>query len=167
MTRSLLAALTAAVLVFGFGAPAVLATPEKKAETLTEVRHYVVEVFEDVVPCLGDDVYTITTMNRILAEHTTFHPTSGIGSGSFVEVGTFVAIPRDNASLPTYTGRFTGHFGGDNRHLEEGTSRERGTITIMGTGSDGSTFHFREVIHAVGDEATGELLSGFDKVLCK
>ena len=51
--------------------------------------------------------------------------------------GTFVAVPLDDASLPSYTGKLT-IWGGFNAN---GTS-VNGTFTfnVRGTGSDGSSF---------------------------
>ena len=56
---------------------------------------------------------------------------------TFTQTGTFVAVPRDDPSLPTYTGKFTiwGNFNQNGK-----TANSTFTFTAHGTGSDGSTF---------------------------
>ena len=56
---------------------------------------------------------------------------------TFTQTGTFVAVPRDDPSLPTYTGKFTiwGNFNQNGK-----TANSTLTFTAHGTGSDGSTF---------------------------
>jgi hypothetical protein len=56
---------------------------------------------------------------------------------TFTDTGTFVAVPLNDPSLPSYTGKFT-TWGGFN---DNGTS-VNGTFTfnVRGTGSDGSSF---------------------------
>src|SRR5918993_412074 len=63
------------------------------------------------------------------------------------ETGTFVAVPLEDPSLPSYTGKFT-IWGGFNQNGK--TVNGTFTFTAHGTGSDGSTFknhateHFNE-----------------------
>ena len=67
---------------------------------------------------------------------------------TFTQTGTFVAVPLDDPSLPSYTGKFT-IWGGFNAN---GTT-VNGTFTfnLHGTGSDGSTFNTHEVITSTPD----------------
>ena len=91
----------------------------------------------DVVPTCegGGPLYTVTTtVNRI------FHITAfddGRSHETFTDTGTFVAVPLENPSLPSYTGKLTvwGGFNANGKAVN-GTF----TFNIRGTGSDGSTF---------------------------
>jgi hypothetical protein len=57
---------------------------------------------------------------------------------TFTQTGTFVAVPLEDPSLPSYTGKFTvwGNFN-QNGNTVNGTF----TFNVRGTGSDGSTFN--------------------------
>ena len=58
--------------------------------------------------------------------------------------GTFVAVPVDDPSLPSYTGTFT-VWGGFNANGK--TVNGTFTMTVHGTGSDGSSFKVHETDH--------------------
>jgi hypothetical protein len=53
----------------------------------------------------GGPLYTFTTTTNRVERSTTFD--DGRIHGIIVETGTFVAVPREDPSLPTYTGKFT------------------------------------------------------------
>ena len=70
---------------------------------------------------------------------------SGLGPHeTFTQTGTFVAVPVDDPSLPTYTGKFMiwGAFNANGKTVN-GTF----TFTAHGTGSDGSAFKVHETDH--------------------
>jgi hypothetical protein len=91
----------------------------------------------DVVPSCegGGPLYTITTTSNLVEHTTTFD--DGRVHETFTQTGTFVAVPLEDPSLPSFTGKFT-TWGGFNQN---GTT-VNGTFTfnVRGTGSDGSTF---------------------------
>jgi len=134
-------ALTAGLLFVG--------TPAFAAPPVTETTHQkgVVETFDDVFPTCegGGPLYTITTTSNRVEHTTTF--ADGRIHATFTDTGTFVAVPRDDPSLPSLTGKFTiwGGFNANGKTLN-GTF----TFSVRGTGSDGSTFkihlteHFNE-----------------------
>jgi hypothetical protein len=140
LRRSLLGLLVLALLLVG--APAFAQPPPV---TTTTVEHNVTETFVDVVPTCTENpdapLYQITlTYNEV--EHTT-----DFGDGrvheTFTQTGTFVAVPLEEG-LPTFTGKFTiwGGFNANNK-VVNGTF----TITVHGTGSDGSTFKYHDTEH--------------------
>ena len=103
LRRSLLGLLVLGLVLVG--APAFAQPPPV---TTTTVEHNATETFIDVVPsCTVDPnapTYEITlTYNEV--EHIT-----DFGDGrvheTFTQTGTFVAVPVDDPSLPTYTGKF-------------------------------------------------------------
>jgi hypothetical protein len=116
-----------------FGGTAVAAPPE----TTTTTQKNLVDTFVDVVPSCegGGPLYTITTTSNSV-EHTTVFD-DGRVHATFTDTGTFVAVPLNDPSLPSYTGKST-TWGGFN---DNGTS-VNGTFTfnVRGTGSDGSSF---------------------------
>jgi hypothetical protein len=116
MVRRLVVGLMAAGLLL-VGAPAFAQPPV----TETTVQKNLVETFVDVVPSCeeGGPLYTITT------------------TSNFTQTGTFVAVPLEDPSLPSYTGKFT-VWGGFNQNGK--TVNGTFTFTAHGTGSDGSTF---------------------------
>ncbi|TDO27245.1 hypothetical protein EV643_1645 [Kribbella sp. VKM Ac-2527] len=104
-------------------------------ETVTEKN--VVETFVDVVPSCegGGPAYTITTTSNRVSHITAFD--DGRIHATFTDTGTFVAVPLEDPSLPSYTGKFTAWGGfNDNGGAVNGTF----TFNVRGTGSDGSTF---------------------------
>jgi hypothetical protein len=139
MLRRLFACvLTAGLLLIG--------TPAYGQPPVTETVHEtgVVETFEDVVPSceVGGPVYVVTTTSNRVFHTTEFE--DGRMHVTFTDTGTFVAVPRDDPSLPSFTGKFTA-WGGFNANgkVVNGTF----TFTARGTGSDGSTFRVNLVEH--------------------
>jgi hypothetical protein len=142
MVRRLLVGVMAAGLLL-VGAPAFAQPPV----TTTNVQKNLVETFVDVVPSCegGGPLYTITTTSNLVEHTTTFD--DGRMHETFTQTGTFVAVPLENPSLPSYTGKFK-TWGGFNQN----GSTVNGTFTfnVRGTGSDGSSFtnhvtdHFNE-----------------------
>jgi hypothetical protein len=122
------------------GAPAFAAPP------VTETNHAkgLVETFVDVVPSCegGGPLYTITTTSNAVEHTTTFD--DGRIHATFTQTGTFVAVPLDDPSLPSYTGKFT-VWGGFNQNGT--TVNGTNTFNVRGTGSDGSTFSSSQVQH--------------------
>ena len=141
MRRALVAALAAGLLTV-LTAGTAAAAPE----TTTETQRGLVETFVDVVPTCDNSApapYTITTTSNFVSHETTFD--DGRFHGTFTQTGTFVAVPLEDPSLPTYTGKFT-TWGGFNQNSD---SVVNGTFTfsVRGTGSDGSTFSVNQVEH--------------------
>ena len=67
-----------------------------------------VETFVDVVPSCepeGGPLYTITTTSNLVEHETVFD--DGRVHATFTQTGKFSAVPLENPSLPSYTGRFT------------------------------------------------------------
>ena len=139
MIRRLLVGLMAAGLLL-VGAPAFAQPPVNT----TTVQKNLVETFVDVVPSCeeGGPLYTITTTSN-LVEHTTVFD-DGREHDTFTQTGTFVAVPLEDPSLPSFTGKFTvwGGFNANNQ-VVNGTF----TFNVRGTGSDGSTFSVNNSEH--------------------
>jgi hypothetical protein len=140
MTRRLVA--MAAVTL---AAVAVPSGPASAAPTTTTTHeHGVVETFVDVVPTCegGGPEYTITTTANTHEHVTAF--ADGRVHEVFGATGRFTAVPLEDQSLPSYTGRFStsGSFH-ENRRSAGGTF----TFNVHGTGSDGSTFKNHNVDH--------------------
>ena len=132
------------VLVTGFlvllAGPAAYAAPPT---TTTNHEKGLVEIFVDVLPtCEGGPEYTITTTANTIEHETIFD--DGRVHATFTQTGTFTAVPLDDPSLPSYTGKFT-IWGGFNAN----GSTVNGTFTfnVRATGSDGSTFSNHIVDH--------------------
>ena len=130
------------------GATALLftASPALAADvtTTTHTHQGVVRSFVDVVPSCqgGGPKYNITTTSNSVAHRTLF--ADGRRHITFTSTGTFVAAPRDDASLPNYTGKFTQWFGYNvNGKVVAGTD----TFSVRGTGSDGSGFQMHSSHH--------------------
>ena len=130
MVRRLLVGLMAAGLLL-VGAPAFAQPPV----TETTVQKNLVETFVDVVPTCegGGPLYTITTTSNFIEHTTTFD--DGRIHATFTQTGTFVAVPLEDPSLPSYTGKVTiwGGFNQSNQ-VVNGTF----TFNLHATGSDGS-----------------------------
>jgi len=140
MLRRLTVVLLAALALFlGLAGPA-SATPV--TETVTAKG--VVETFVDVVPTCegGGPLYTVTTTTNVISHVTAFD--DGRSHETFTQTGTFVAVPLEDPSLPSYSGKLT-IWGGFNAN----GSTVNGTFTfnIRGTGSDGSSFSNHSVDH--------------------
>jgi hypothetical protein len=112
--------------------------------TETNTQKDLVETFVDVVPTCegGGPLYTITTTSNLVEHETVFD--DGRVHATFTQTGTFTAVPLEDPSLPSYTGKFT-VWGGFNQN----GSTVNGTFTfnVRGTGSDGSTFSNSNVDH--------------------
>jgi hypothetical protein len=139
MVRRLLVGLVAAGLLL-VGAPAFAQPPV----TETTVQKNLVETFVDVVPTCegGGPLYTITTTSNFIEHTTTFD--DGRIHVTFTQTGTFVAVPLEDPSLPTYTGSFT-IWGGFNQNNQSATGTF--TFSARGKGSDGSRFTFHTTEH--------------------
>ena len=143
MIRRALIGVLAAGLITVFTAGTAAAAPP---ETTTANQHGLVETFVDVVPtsnCVEEGpLYTITTTTNLVEHTTTFE--DGSEHDTFTQTGTFVAVPLEDPSLPSYTGRVT-IWGGFNAN---GTT-VNGTFTfnLRATGSDGSTISTHQVDH--------------------
>jgi hypothetical protein len=129
--RSVVGLLAAGLLLTA--APALAQPPV----TETTVEKNLVETFVDVVPTCegGGPLYTITTTSNLVEHTTTFD--DGRIHATFTQTGTFVAVPLEDPSLPSFTGRFT-VWGGFNQNGK--TVNGTFTFTARGQGSDGSTF---------------------------
>ena len=113
-------------------------------QTETTTQKNVVETFVDVVPsCVGGGpLYTITTTSNSIEHSTVFD--DGRVHATFTQTGTFVAVPLNNPSLPSFTGKFT-TWGGFND--SGGAVNGTDTFNVRGTGSDGSSFSNHVVDH--------------------
>ena len=139
--RALMGAL-AAGLIMVFTAGTATAAPE----TTTTHEHGLVDTFVDVVPTCDNSapaLYTITTTSNLVEHETVF--ADGRVHATFTQTGKFVAVPLSDASLPSFTGRFTtwGNFNQNSDSVVNTTF----TFSIRGTGSDGSTFSVNQVAH--------------------
>ncbi len=152
-------------IVAAIGAGLVLALPAAAngagAVSFTQTFHNATDSFPSPNPCTGVSGTVTVIYNGVF--HVTML-TSGIGAGTFwatgTQTGTFTFAPDDPAQ-PTFAGRFTAWFG-DNNNLRNGS--ETSTFSIRGTGSDGSTLNFHEVMHA-SVSASGAV-NTFDKPTC-
>ena len=131
------------------------------AVSFTQTFHNATDSFPSPNPCTGASG-TVSVIYNGVFHVTTL--TSGIGAGTFwatgTQTGTFTFTPND-PTQPSFTGRFTAWFG-DNNNLKNGS--ETSTMSIRGTGSDGSTLTFHEVMHA-SVSASG-VVNTFDKPRC-
>jgi hypothetical protein len=104
----------------------------------TVTLHGVTETFPDVNPCTGDPGMVTVTYNAVFHE-------SGDAAGGFhltgTQTGTFEFVP-DDATQPSFTGRFTVWFGGNIGANGEGFWQ---TFSVTGYGSDGSMLQFNAV----------------------
>jgi hypothetical protein len=128
-------------LAFGLGLGVAPASAADPPETTTTHQKGLVETFVDVVPtCDGSGaLYEITTTSN-LVEHETVFP-DGRVHATFTQTGTFVAV---NPTLPDFSGKFTiwGNFNFNGK-----TANSTFTLTVHGTGDDGSTFKHHETAH--------------------
>lgn len=134
--------------------PAALAAG--KPETFTEHERDFTDTFVDVICIDGVEQDAEISIVESGVFHGTFGPDGTLHvTGTFV--GRFVAEPLD-ASLPTYTGRYTVWFGENQNANVDNTTF---TFAATGTGSDGSKVNFGGVDHLTAgsiawDEDTGE-----------
>jgi hypothetical protein len=151
MVRRLLVGLVAAGLLL-VGAPAFAQPPVTETTVLKDL----VETFVDVVPTCEEDAppYTVTTTSNFI-EHTTIFDDGRIHA-TFTQTGTVdAAVPLEDPSLPSYSGRFT-VWGGFNQNGK--TVNGTFTFTAHLTGSDGSTVktHFTEHFNQRPDGTVNE-----------
>jgi hypothetical protein len=141
MVRRLLVGLLATGLLL-VGAPAFAQPPV----TETTVQKNLVDTFVDIVPttnCAEEGpLYTITTTTNLVEHTTTFD--DGRVHETFTQTGTFVAVPLEDPSLPSYTGKLT-IWGGFNAN--GATVNGTFTFNLRATGSDGSTINTHQVDH--------------------
>jgi hypothetical protein len=139
MIRRIAAVLLTAFLVMVGGSA--IAAPT----TQTHHEKGLVETFVDVVPSCegGGPPYEITTTSNLVEHETIFD--DGRVHATFTQTGRFSAVPLEDPSLPSYTGKFTvwGNFNQNGK-----TANSTNTFNVRGTGSDGSTFMNHSVDHA-------------------
>jgi hypothetical protein len=137
--RIVIGAVTVGLLIFTGGTA--LAAPVTETHTVKGV----VETFVDVVPTCdgGGALYTITTTRNGIEHETLFD--DGRVHATFTDTGTFVAVPLNDPTLPSYTGKFT-TWGGFNLN-SDGVVNGTFTFNVRGTGSDGSTFSYSSAEH--------------------
>jgi hypothetical protein len=103
-----------------------------------------VETFVDVIPTCeeGGPLFTITTTSNFVMHETVFD--NGNVHATFTQTGTFSALPLEDPSLPSFTGKFTiwGNF-----NQSENTVNGTFTFNLNGTGSDGSRVSNHNVEH--------------------
>lgn len=140
MLYRLVVGLIAATALLATAVPALAGPPV----TTTTHQKNLVETFVDVIPTCdeGGPLYTITTTSNLVMHETVFD--DGRVHATFTQTGTFVAVPLEDPSLPSYTGKFT-QWGGFNQN---GTT-VNGTFTfhLRATGSDGSTVSIKLTDH--------------------
>jgi hypothetical protein len=108
------------------------------ASTDTQTFHQLTQTFVTANPCTGDLGTVTITSNGVL------HMSADATGGTHVTgtmTGTFEFQPND-ASLPSFTGRFTNWFGGNIGAIGQGFWS---TFSLTGFGSDGSVIHFNGV----------------------
>ena len=139
MLRRLAFGLLAAGLL-AVAAPALAQPPT----TVTTHEKGLVETFVDVIPTCDEDgaLFTITTTSNFVLHETIFD--DGRVHATFTQTGKFVAVPLEDPSLPSFTGRFT-QWGGFNQNGQ--TVNGTFTFSLHGTGSDGSTVSINLVDH--------------------
>ena len=150
MLYRLVVGLIAAVGLLVVAVPALAGPPET---TTTNLKN-VVETFVDVLPtCEGGPLYTVTTTTNSVEHETAF--ADGRVHATFTQTGKVVAVPLEDPSLPSYTGRVT-IWGGFNAN---GTT-VNGTFTfnVSLVGSDGSSVknHFVEHFNERPDGSVNE-----------
>jgi hypothetical protein len=142
MLRRLLTVCLMAAGLLLTGAPAFAAPPVTET---TQQKNFV-ETFVDIVPTSNfveeGPLYTITTTSNLVEHTTTFD--DGRVHATFTQTATFVAVPLEDPSLPTYTGKVT-IWGGFNANGQ--TVNGTFTFNLKATGSDGSTINTHQVDH--------------------
>jgi hypothetical protein len=135
-------------LVFGLLAAALLlvAAPAfaQPPTNVTTHEKGLVETFVDVIPTCeeGGALFTITTTSNLVMHETIFD--DGRVHATFTQTGTFSAVPLEDASLPSFMGKFTA-WGGFNQNGK--TVNGTFTFNLNGTGSDGSRLSFHTTDH--------------------
>jgi hypothetical protein len=139
MTRRLAFGLLAVGLLL-IAAPAFAQPPTNTTTT----QKGLVETFVDVIPTCEEDgpPYTITITSNLITHETIFD--DGRIHATFTQTGTFSAVPLEDPSLPSFTGKFT-QWGGFNQNGQ--TVNGTFTFNLHGTGSDGSKVSINLVEH--------------------
>lgn len=138
-------------------ASSVFAAPATAAATSFTFTDKGTTVVTDVNPC-----DTTTLFNITLTYTNVFHQTYNDNSyhDTFTQQAQFVAVPVSGVG-PTYTGHYVAWDGGNANNQNAAFTS---TFIVIGTGSDGSTIKFTEVVHW-SISATGGVVS-FDKAAC-
>ena len=114
--------------------------------TVTTHEKGLVETFVDFIPtepCAEEGpLYTITTTSNLVMHETTFD--DGRVHATFTQTGTFVAVPLEDPSLPSFTGRVT-IWGGFNQNNQSAAGTF--TFSVSLKGSDGSRISTQQVEH--------------------
>ena len=105
----------------------------------------IAETFIAEIPptCEGFGPLYLVTATSNLVVHETFIEGGGFHATD-TQTGMFSAVPLEDPSLPSYTGRFT-RRGGFNQAGP--TVNNTFTFSLTAKGSDGSTVHFHDVGH--------------------
>lgn len=139
-------------------APSISMAASPGTASFTQTFHNQTNTTGNYNPCTGAFGTLTLTYNGVF--HITYFTNSDEYWATGTETGTFSFAPEDT-SQPNYVGRFTAWFG-DNSNRQNGTSTS--TLSLKGTGSDGSTLTFHEVQH-MSVSATG-ITNSFDKPTC-
>ena len=150
LLRSLVPLIAAAGLLLFAATPAIGA-----ASATTETLHGFTESFPTANPCTGDLGTVTVTYNSVF--HTSVDATGGVHVTATL-TGTFDFAP-DDASKPSYTGRFTNWFGVNIGANGQGSWS---TFSLTGYGSDGSVIHFNGVtqFHLANGEVQVDFMLG-------
>lgn len=131
-----------------FGAVLLMALPAQAsgagAMSFTQAFHNATASFPSANPCTGATGTLTITYNGVM--HITFL-TSGVGAGTgwatFTATGDFAFTPSD-PTQPSFTGQFT-NWDGQSFNLQNFAAT--GILRVKGTGSDGSSLQFHDVMH--------------------
>jgi hypothetical protein len=124
----------------------------------TSTQHKVTETFPDSNPCTGEPGTLTVTYNAV--DHFS-NDANGGGHGTFTQTGVFTFVPDSGGE--TFTGHFT-IWGGFNEN-SGGTSVGTFTVSIHGTGGEGSILRANSVSHETSNPAD-IITSAFDKLNC-
>ncbi len=125
--------------------------------TMTEVTHGVFDAgLSGPNPCSGASIVSVDASGTVV-NHVTFFPASDEVWATFTETGKITLLDSNNV---TYTGHLTvwGNF-----NMNEQNSNNTFTLTLMLTGSDGSTITAHEVQHFALN-ANGVVTVNFDRM---
>ena len=123
--------------------------------TVTEVTHGVFDAgLSGPNPCSGADIVSVDASGNVV-NHITFFPAGDEVWATFTETGTITLLDGNDV---TYVGHLTawGNF-----NMNEQNSNNSFTLTVMLTGSDGSTITSHEVQHFALN-ANGVVTVNFD-----
>ncbi len=125
--------------------------------TMTEVTHGVFDAgLSGPNPCSGASIVSVDAFGAVV-NHVTFFPASNEVWATFTETGKITLLDSNDV---TYTGHLAvwGNF-----NLNEQNSNNTLTVTLMLTGSDGSTITSHEVQHFALN-ANGVVTVNFDRM---